>query len=242
MNPKTSHKMIAAGGVAIAVIAIAAYMMRSKSDAPVAQTSQAPAPATEVPAAVPAAVTDAVAPTQDAPPTVASTDGTRPTGADTTPAVVVDRKPARNRQQANTGPRDVAARGPVARAAPVVDPVEAPAPASIASSVSGVSRADEVTQTEPKPASISGVGDDRKIATSTDAAASDGQITLDVKSAIASDSFSKDFNIGVTTTHGIVALTGKLASQDAIDQVKGVAGKVKDVKSVDTSALLLASL
>ena len=53
---------------------------------------------------------------------------------------------------------------------------------------------------------------------------------------------SKGVNIGVTTTHGVVALTGTLTSQNAIDHVKDVAGKVKDVKSVDTSALVLASL
>ena len=73
-------------------------------------------------------------------------------------------------------------------------------------------------------------------------AASDGQITTDVKSQLAGDSLSKGVNIGVTTTRGVVALTGTLTSQNAIDHVKDVAGKVKDVKSVDTSALVLASL
>jgi hyperosmotically inducible protein len=80
------------------------------------------------------------------------------------------------------------------------------------------------------------------VETSTQLAASDGQITTDVKSQLAGDSLSKDVNIGVSTTHGIVALTGSLASQVAIDHVKDVVGKVKDVKSVDTSALILASL
>jgi hyperosmotically inducible protein len=73
-------------------------------------------------------------------------------------------------------------------------------------------------------------------------AASDSQITTDVKSQLAGDSLSKDVNIGVTTTDGVVALTGTLASQIAIAHVKDVAAKVKDVKSVDTSALVLASL
>jgi hypothetical protein len=36
-------------------------------------------------------------------------------------------------------------------------------------------------------------------------------------------------------------LTGSLPSQEAIDHIKVVAGKVKDVKSVDISALLVAS-
>jgi hyperosmotically inducible protein len=73
-------------------------------------------------------------------------------------------------------------------------------------------------------------------------AASDSQITTDVKSQIAGDTLSKDANIEVITSHGVVALTGSLPSQDAIDHVKDVAGRVKDVKSVDASALLVASL
>ena len=66
--------------------------------------------------------------------------------------------------------------------------------------------------------------------------------TTDVKSQIAGDSLSKDVNIGVSTSHGVVVLTSSLPSQEAIEHVKDVAGKVKDVKSVDTSALLVASL
>ena len=83
---------------------------------------------------------------------------------------------------------------------------------------------------------------DTAVGTSAGFAASDSQITTDVESEIAGDNLSKDVSIGVTTTHGIVVLTGSLASQDAIDHVKDVAGKVPGVKSVDTSALVLASL
>jgi hyperosmotically inducible protein len=92
------------------------------------------------------------------------------------------------------------------------------------------------------PASAPAAVAHQKVGTSTEFAGSDTQITTDVKSQIAGDSLAKDANIGVTTTHGVVALSGNLASQDAIDHVKDVAGKVKDVKSVDGSALILASL
>jgi len=98
------------------------------------------------------------------------------------------------------------------------------------------------TEVSAAPATRISPADDQKVATSTESAASDGQITTDVKSQLASESLSKGVNIGVTTTHGVVALTGTLTSQNAIDHVKDVAGKVKDVKSVDTSALVLASL
>src|SRR6202030_4179232 len=85
----------------------------------------------------------------------------------------------------------------------------------------------------PRPTSAP-PADDQKVGTGPELAASDSQITTDVKSEIAGDSLSKDVNIGVTTTHGIVVLTGSLASQGAIDHVKDVAGKVPGVKSVDT--------
>jgi hyperosmotically inducible protein len=58
-----------------------------------------------------------------------------------------------------------------------------------------------------------------------------------VKSRLAADAVTKDANISVTTTQGVVVLSGTLASQDAVDHVKQVAQNVQDVKSVDTSAL-----
>jgi hyperosmotically inducible protein len=109
----------------------------------------------------------------------------------------------------------------------------------MANSADHVKSADESTTL---PATSSSPADDQKVGTSTELAASDSQITSDVKSELASDSLSKDANIGVTTTRGVVALTGTLVSQSAIDHVKDVAGKAKDVKSVDGSALILASL
>ena len=99
-----------------------------------------------------------------------------------------------------------------------------------------------IAEVAAAPATSGSPADDQKVATSTEFAASDGQITTDVKSQLAGDSISKGVNIGVTTTHGVVALTGTLTSQNAIDHVKDVTGKVKDVRSVDTSALVLASL
>jgi hyperosmotically inducible protein len=68
-------------------------------------------------------------------------------------------------------------------------------------------------------------------------AASDIQITTAVKSEIAADGSSEDASVGVITTNGVVALTGSLATQEAINHLKGIAEKVQDVKSVDVSAL-----
>jgi hyperosmotically inducible protein len=75
------------------------------------------------------------------------------------------------------------------------------------------------------------------VASSIEPAASDTQITTAVKSEIAADGSGEDARVGVSTTNGVVVLTGTLATQDAIDHIKGIAEKVQDVKSVDTSAL-----
>ena len=71
--------------------------------------------------------------------------------------------------------------------------------------------------------------------------ASDSWITTKVKSEMLADSLSKGVDVSVKTLGGVVVLKGVLASQDAIDHVKGIAAKVKDVKSVDTSGLTIAS-
>ena len=73
--------------------------------------------------------------------------------------------------------------------------------------------------------------------TKTKRVASDSWISTKVKSEILEDSMSKGFKVSVKTKHGVVMLSGALASQDAIDHVKDVAAKVTGVKSVDTSAL-----
>jgi hyperosmotically inducible protein len=54
------------------------------------------------------------------------------------------------------------------------------------------------------------------------------------------NSLTKGFDVSVKTTHGVVVLSGALANQDAIDHVKDIAAKVKGVKSVDTSAIIVA--
>jgi hypothetical protein len=66
-------------------------------------------------------------------------------------------------------------------------------------------------------------------------AASDSQITADVKSHIAV--VAPDNNVHVTTTNGVVALAGSAPSQDAVDQAKLAAFRVAGVKDVDVAAL-----
>jgi len=259
----TSRKIIVAGGMAaVVLIGVVTFALRSHPVTPVAQTAQPPPPIAQVPPAsagaditaapaagaqtpaAPAAVAQtpaapaaaaqtpaapaAVAKTPAAPAAVAHNDSVATKSADTATPSAVEPKLAHNRHVAKARTSAVAA-----------DTSGKPAAETVASSVDHVKSADEST---PPPAASSSPADEQKVGTSTELAASDSQITTDVKSQIAGDTLTKDANIGVTTTHGIVALTGNLASQDAIDHVKDVAGKVKDVKSVDASALILASL
>lgn len=77
-------------------------------------------------------------------------------------------------------------------------------------------------------------------ASSNGKAISDGWITTKVKSEIVANSATKGLKVHVTTKGGIVALKGKLPSQEAVDTVKSLAVNVKGVQSVDTSALVVA--
>lgn len=80
-----------------------------------------------------------------------------------------------------------------------------------------------------------------KAASSAERVVTDSWITTKVKSEILANSVSKAFKVSVKTKSGAVALTGKLPSQDAIDLVKMIAEKVKGVKSVDVSGLVIGA-
>jgi len=71
------------------------------------------------------------------------------------------------------------------------------------------------------------------------AAVSDSWITTKVKSELLANSVSKGFQVSVSTKQGVVALEGKLPSQEAVDYVKSLSEKVAGVKSVDTSGLIV---
>jgi hyperosmotically inducible protein len=70
----------------------------------------------------------------------------------------------------------------------------------------------------------------------------DDWITTRIKTELFTDrSVQGDSNISVTTSRGVVRLTGTAVSKDAYDQAKSVAQNVKGVRSVDASGLRLAS-
>jgi len=104
-----------------------------------------------------------------------------------------------------------------------------------AKSVDGVKSVDDELNTPSATDSVAAKTD--HVAKKVKRVASDSWITTKVKSEILADSVSKGFDVKVITKHGVVALSGTLANDDAIAHVKDIASQIKGVKSVDTSAL-----
>ena len=105
----------------------------------------------------------------------------------------------------------------------------------LASSVDGVKSVDNQVSTPSVADTVASKTD--KAAKKTGKLASDSWITTKVKSDLLADSVTKGLDISVKTSNGVVALSGTVANQDAVDHAEEVAKKVKGVKSVDSSGL-----
>ncbi len=105
----------------------------------------------------------------------------------------------------------------------------------LASSVDGVKSVDDQVNTPSLADSVASKTD--KAAKKTGKFASDSWITTKVKSDLLADSVTKGLDISVKTSNGVVALSGTVASDDAVAHVEDIAKKVKGVKSVDSSGL-----
>jgi hyperosmotically inducible protein len=246
MTIHKSHRIIVASAMAAVIgIGVVTFALRSDPVTSVAGTPTSPSPVADGSATAPdsaaqsSAAPAAVAQLPDAPAAVAHDESVGTKSADTAAPPGVEPDAARNKHRAKAATDAVASNATATRTGSAAATRDEPAAETLVSSVDRAKSADESTSL---PTTSSSPAEEQKLATSNESAASDSQITADVKSAIAGDSLSRDFNIGVTTIRGVVVLTGSLASQDAIDHVKEVAGKVQGVISVDTSALILASL
>jgi hyperosmotically inducible protein len=175
----------------------------------------------------------------EAPAAVAHDDTVATRNAGTATASAGEPRCTRNPDVPKASTGAVATNDTVAPVEIAADTSAKPAAEAVTNGVDLVNRATELTT---PPSTINPPADDRKVQTNVGLVASDSQITTDVKSEIAVDGLTRDVNIGVSTTDGVVALTGSLASQGAIEHVKVVVGKVKDVRGVDASALVLASI
>ena len=74
--------------------------------------------------------------------------------------------------------------------------------------------------------------------TSTGEHIDDSVITTKVKTLLANDDFLKSFQISVETRKGIVALSGFVDSQRAVDKAGQIAGAVEGVKSVKNALIV----
>jgi hyperosmotically inducible protein len=117
--------------------------------------------------------------------------------------------------------------------APTAD--AASAAKQLASAVDGVKSVDDQISTPSLADTVAARTD--KAVKKTGKYASDSWITTKVKSDLLADSVTKGLDISVKTSNGVVALSGTVGSQDAIDHAEGLAKKVKGVKSVDSSGL-----
>ena len=68
---------------------------------------------------------------------------------------------------------------------------------------------------------------------------SDSVITAKVKAAILGDSILRNSHIDVTTVNGVVKLSGTVDSQQSLGRAMEVAGSQKDVKSVETTLVVV---
>jgi hyperosmotically inducible protein len=244
MNSDLGRKIIVASGMAVVVAIIAVtFVLRSPHPAPLAQVSQPPAAVAQIPdAPVPVTPTPelpaAVAPIPDAPAAVASNDNVGSKVGDTANSPAIEPKVAGNRHPAKAR---LSAEPPDGTVAPesTVNSRNDSAGETVAKNMDGVRNSDELPMSSGASRTAT---EAQEGATSNEAPGSDSRITAELKSQFAADSISKNVDIGVTTTQGVVVLTGALVTQDAIDHVKDVAEKVKDVKSVDTSAMTISSI
>jgi hypothetical protein len=76
-------------------------------------------------------------------------------------------------------------------------------------------------------------------AANANAADTDGLITAQVRSSIAS--LAPGSNIDVKAMSGVVALAGSVPNQDVVEQARQAAQQVPGVKQVDTSGLMVAN-
>jgi hypothetical protein len=215
-------------GAALAVVAAGLVTYALHTAAPAPKTAQVaplppapPPPVAQNPTPPPAAAPSPEAPAAAVPAPAASDQAAQPDSATPSePKLANNRHTAKahSRSRTSDDSADTAAATP-----PVVAATPPPAPAAPA-----------VDSTATAAAANSG-GD--ATAAPADAGGVDSKITTEVKSRLAADNVTKDANISVTTTQGVVVLTGTLASQDAVDHVRLLAQNVPDVKSVDTSAL-----
>lgn len=86
-------------------------------------------------------------------------------------------------------------------------------------------------------ASAASAGEQTKANEASAQPVSDSWITTKVKADLLVTEETKGLDINVTTTNGVVTLSGKLDSQAQVEKAVAVARSIKGVKSVDATTL-----
>ncbi|MEJ0008365.1 MAG: BON domain-containing protein [Steroidobacteraceae bacterium] len=232
------NRLVIAAVLAVAGGGAITYALHTSSHAQVAQVAPiaAPPPVADTPAIAPAPAPVAEAAAVPAPvaaPASVVQNDTNAGASETNPKVAPNEPKATSTRHARV------------RNGADTDAVAAVSP-SAATTVDATASAGDQTiarnTTDAAQAPAAGpAGDAPTAAPTADTVNVDSKITTEVKSRLAADSVTKDADIGVNTTQGVVVLTGTVATQDAVDHLKSVAQNVPDVKSVDTSALKVTS-
>ena len=214
---------------AVAPIAAASAPIAPNAAAPTIVAPRTGAVSKSKDAAIPVAPEPKAASNRHSAAASSSTDSYGSTGMRAAPAIVASTKPEARASESiggNTVEQPVMS---ATTAAPAMPTVVSP------SSAVEVAAGNATLANSPVPAASP------VVTLSAALPPSDSSITNEVKTQIAADSMGKDSAVGVSTTLGVVMLSGTLATQEAIDHVKDLAGKVKDVKSVDASGLKVAT-
>ena len=260
-NSQRNRKIIVAISMAVVVAAGAMFSLMRAKPLPVAQETPPPAAVTPEAAALPAATADAAPPVLTPAPAPAVPATPSPPVVSAQPprvealarAGTAKSKPAPEQHLAkastsvhSSGDRAVAYDQTLSSTPPVVI-AEIPA-TTIASTPTPMYAPAVSDPTAALVASASSPTASPAIAQplAVDAATaspktSDSQITTQVKSDIAADNAGRQVDIQVTTVDGAVVLSGTMPTAEAVEHIRQVTERVKDVKSVDTTAVRIAT-
>jgi hyperosmotically inducible protein len=240
MNSTSMHKMVVGIGLAAVIgVGVSVFAVRAKHESEVARNTPAPAMlapsdenATDAAASAQSAAaqpTDDTAPASSAPPSAAAASDVANDAAGA--AAGEESRPVKSKASDRADRR-------VAKTRDSSDSLGTRV-ASAANSNSGPAGASADAQQDSAQTRQEAATSSAPAATSIEPLPSDSQITAYVKSEIATA--TPNSSVDITTTDGVVALSGSVPSQDAVEQARRAAQRVPGVKQVDASGLTVTN-
>jgi osmotically-inducible protein OsmY len=247
MNSKSTPKIVVGIGLAAVFgVGVSMFAVRAKQESEIARTAPpaavvaAPSDQNAADAAAPAAGSAAQTPVDQAA-TAPSAPATAPVAAVPAPSTPSAAVAASDQSDSDKSKGSSHSDRHVARTRTSSDS----ASTRVASAAGSNTKSADMTVTSAQQAAVVAPSGDATWSDTTSSApaqtgqqapaASDSQITADVKTEIATA--APDSNVIVTTTNGVVALAGSAPSQDAAEQAKQAAQRVAGAGHVDASGL-----